>query len=182
MKLYKIGPSQSKFIVHTDTAGLLGAMGHKLNIAIQDFSGQIRLPSDKPESASLQMKIMPRSLTVTDKISEKDKAEIEDNIQNKVLHTQIYPEIIFASSTVSGKKIKDGSYKIKITGNLSLFGVTRLIEISTLVSINENQLIATGDFLIKQTDFKIKPFSALGGTLKVKDELRLSFSLQAHSE
>jgi polyisoprenoid-binding protein YceI len=182
MKLYKIDSSQSQFTVHTDTASLLGAMGHKLQIAIQDFSGQIRIPSEKPELASLQMKVKSQSLTATDKISEKDKAEIEDTMQNKVLNTPTFSEITFSSSKVSGKQAKEGLFEIKITGDLTLHGVTRLMEIPTQVSIKANQLLATGEFRLKQTDFKIKPFSALGGAMKVKDELSLTFHLKAHTE
>jgi polyisoprenoid-binding protein YceI len=180
MKYYIIDPAQSEFMVHTDTGGLLGGMGHKLNIAIQEFSGQIKIPSYKLQSASLQIKVKPQSLTVTDKVEEKDKAEIEDNMQKKVLDIQKFPEIIFVSRDVNGKQVTEGLLEVKITGDLTLHGITKPVEIPTQVSIKQNQLTATGEFSIKQTDFKIKPFSAMGGTLKVKNSLRLTFNLQAH--
>ena len=39
-------------------------------------------------------------------------------------------------------------------------------------------LTATGKFTIKQTDFGIKPIS-IGGVVKVKDELNITFTIAA---
>jgi len=43
-------------------------------------------------------------------------------------------------------------------------------------------LQAQGDFSLKQTDFGIKPFSAAGGTIKLKNELKFDFEIVAHKE
>jgi len=38
-------------------------------------------------------------------------------------------------------------------------------------------LHAFGEFTIRQSDYNIKPISAIGGGLKVKDELKFSFDI-----
>ena len=45
-----------------------------------------------------------------------------------------------------------------------------------------DSLRAKGDFSLKQTDFGIKPFSAAGGTIKLKNELKFVFDIMAQKE
>ena len=40
---------------------------------------------------------------------------------------------------------------------------------------------AQGAFSLKQSDYGIKPVSVAGGTIKVKDELRFTLDIVAHS-
>jgi len=46
------------------------------------------------------------------------------------------------------------------------------------VKLDGASLTATGKFAIKQTDFGIKPIS-VGGVVKVKDELTITFTISA---
>jgi polyisoprenoid-binding protein YceI len=178
--IYKIDPNQSQWMIHTGTSGLLAGMGHKLNIAINDYSGTIRFTPDDPDTASLEIIIKSDSLSVTDKIAEKDKQEIKDNMKEKVLDIKSYPEIIFKSTKVISQKNMGDNFEIQIQGDLTLHGVTKNISIPANVLLHENRLITHGEFQIKQSDFGIKLFSAAGGTIKVKNELKLSFNLVAH--
>ena len=49
------------------------------------------------------------------------------------------------------------------------------------VEISEQGLTATGKARLRQTDFGIKPVSAGGGTVKVKNELGLDFRIVARA-
>jgi polyisoprenoid-binding protein YceI len=69
-----------------------------------------------------------------------------------------------------------------LNGDLTLHGVTRNQAISVRVSVDGDTLRATGDFSIRQSDFEIKPVSAAGGTIKIKDELKLSFNISARNQ
>jgi hypothetical protein len=62
---------------------------------------------------------------------------------------------------------------------LSLHGVTREHAINAQLSVSGNSLRARGEFSLRQTDYRIKPVSVAGGTLKMKDELRFSFDIAA---
>ena len=42
-----------------------------------------------------------------------------------------------------------------------------------------DSLRANGEFTLRQTDFNIKPASAVGGTIKLKDELKFTFDIIA---
>jgi len=49
------------------------------------------------------------------------------------------------------------------------------------VTVTGEGMRAKGEFSIKQTDYKIKPVSVAGGTLKIKNELKCSFDILARS-
>jgi hypothetical protein len=46
--------------------------------------------------------------------------------------------------------------------------------------MSDNNLHAKGSFPLRQSEYSIKPVSAGGGTIKVKDELRFTFDIVAH--
>ena len=66
-----------------------------------------------------------------------------------------------------------------LNGELSLHGVTRSQPVSARVTLKGDTLRAAGDFSVRQSDYDIKPVSAAGGTVKLKDELKLSFDIVA---
>ncbi|HLG15024.1 MAG TPA: YceI family protein [Blastocatellia bacterium] len=177
---YRIDASQSKFMVKAYVGGFLSVFGHDHNIAIKDLAGEALVTPDTIEPASLQLTIRSESLTVTDKVSEKDKKEIEATMRGEVLETSTYPEIVFKSTSVIATRTGDGQYQAKIWGDLTLHGVTRSGLIYANVGLSGNTLRARGEFPLRQTDYNIKPVSVAGGTVKVKNELRLSFDIVAN--
>jgi hypothetical protein len=53
--------------------------------------------------------------------------------------------------------------------------------VSGEVLVTDGELRAKGEFPIRQTDYKIKPVSVAGGTLKVKNEVKCTFDIVARS-
>ena len=179
---YKIDASESRFTVRAFAGGLLSAFGHDHTIAIRDFSGDAVITPSSFTPASLRLTIKADSLAVTDKVSDKDRDEIQTTMKNSVLETGKYPDIVFNSTEASGERIGEGGYRVRISGDLTLHGVTRQIAINATVDFSAGALRAKGEFPVKQTDYKITPVSAAGGTVKVKDELKLSFDIAAKQQ
>ncbi len=176
---YGLDASQSRFIVRAFVGGLLSGFGHDHTIAIRDFTGEIELTQGSLEPASLHMTIKADSLTVIDKVKEKDRREIENTMRTEVLETAKYPEIVFRSTRVEALKTGEGTYSAKIWGELQLHGVTRAGLINAQLQFGGNTIRARGEFPLKQTDYNIKPVSVAAGTIKVKDELKFSFDMVA---
>ena len=65
-----------------------------------------------------------------------------------------------------------------IAGNLTIRGTTKPVRAAASAKIDGDTLTATGKFTIKQTDFGIKPIS-VGGVVKVKDDLNITFTIVA---
>jgi polyisoprenoid-binding protein YceI len=134
------------------------------------------------EDASLQIRIKARSLTVQEGISDKDRREMERTMNQEVLETERYPEIVFQSSKVSASKAGDGQYWVNLVGDLSLHGVTNSQPVSAQISLVGDTLRAHGEFSLLQTTYGIKLVSVAGGTLKLKDELKCSFDIVARKK
>jgi polyisoprenoid-binding protein YceI len=167
-------------VVRAFVTGLLSSFGHNPTIAIPDFQGEVQFTSDTLEDASLRLVIQAASLIVTDDISSKDRQEIQRRMQDEVLETGGCEEISYECDRVSSiQKISDGQYAAALNGELSLHGVTQTQPVSARVTMKGEILRAAGDFSLRLSDYDISPVSAAGGTVKLKDELKLSFDIAA---
>ncbi len=176
---YRIDAKQSRFVVQAFADGLLSVFGHSPTIAVCGFGGDARFSPAALAQASLLMLIQSDSLAVTGDVSEKDRREIERIMRADVLDTTRYSEIVFMSTSIALKQTADSKYQAKIAGNLTLHGVSRSHALDAQVTVNGAQLRAQGEGSLRLSDYNIKPVSALGGTLKVKDGLKLSFDIIA---
>jgi polyisoprenoid-binding protein YceI len=179
---YRVDGRRSRFVVKAFATGLLSAFGHSPTIAIRDLTGEVRFAPDRLEESSLSLQIKTESLAVVDDVRDSDRREMERQMREEVLETAHYPEIVFASARISAEKVLGSQYRARITGNLSLHGVTRPCEIEAQVIAGEETLRASGEFLLRQSHFNIKPVSAVGGTIKLKDELKFSFDIVAYRQ
>jgi len=180
---YLIDAGASTFTVRAYATGMLSAFGHNPTIAIPDVQGELQFVSDTLEDASLRIVIQAASLVVTDDISAKDRQEIERRMHEEVLETDGYPEIIYECSKVSSiQKLGDGLYLVGLNGQLALHGVTRPQPVSARVTLKGDVVRAAGEFSMRQSDYEIAPVSAAGGTVKLKDELKLSFDISARRQ
>lgn len=177
---YLIDAKRSTFIVRAFATGMLSAFGHSPTIAIPDLRGEVRFSAGNPEDASLNLVIQAASLTVTDDISAKDRREIEQKMHDEVLESEGFAEIIYECSKASAvQRIGNDLYSAVLNGELSLHGVTHTQPVSARVALKADTLRATGEFSVLMSDYDIKPVSAAGGTVKLKDELKLSFDIIA---
>lgn len=177
---YRIDAGQSHFTVRAFAGGFLSALAHDHTIAVRDFEGNTEFTFGTVEPASLQMTIKAASLAVVDKISEKDRQKIEATMRDEVLEVSNFPEITFKSNSVNATKTGEGQYQARISGEISLHGVSRPLTIASQLEFGDKLLHAKGNFALKQSSFGIKPVSVAGGTIKVKDEVKFVFDIVAH--
>ena len=140
---------------------------------------KLNVPNPDVQAASVEAEIQANSLKIIcamkdgqqnyDTLKEKDKADIEEATFKDVLHPSKYPIINFRSSNIQEK---DGVYHVK--GELTLHGVTCPIEFDAKTTTGKD---LKGKVTISQKDFGIKPYKALLGTLKVKNEVDIAFDL-----
>ncbi len=179
---YRFDPAASTFSVHAFAEGLLSAFGHDPVIGVKDFHGEATFVPGTFENASLKLTVNANSLSVINDIKQKDRAEIERTMRAEVLETAKYPEIVFQSNHISLSRLREGIYRARVTGELALHGVTQKnVWISGEVTVSPDALRVKGDLPIKQTDYKIHLVSVVGGTLKIKNEVKCSFDIVARS-
>jgi polyisoprenoid-binding protein YceI len=182
MGRYRIDARQSRFIVQAEATGMLSVFGHNPIIAICGFGGDVRFDVDALNKSSLLMLVQADSLAVAGGMTEKDCLEIERVMRADVLETARYPEVVFMSTNIALHQTGDSRYQARITGNLSLHGATRDHSLDAHVLVNGKTLRAQGEFQLRQSDYNIKQVSVMGGTLKVKDDVKLSFDIVAQQQ
>jgi polyisoprenoid-binding protein YceI len=162
---YELGPDDAKLIVYTWKAGAASKAGHNLRIEVTSWRATIDVGED-PGDTAMALTADPRSLRVREgtggmkALGDDDKANIEQTIDDEVLEGR---GIEFRSRSV--EEGSDG--KLIVEGDLDLGGVTRPVEFDLVA--DDGRL--SGSARIAQTDWGIKPYSALFGTLKVVDEV-----------
>lgn len=174
---FEIDAQRSKFMVQARRGGLAWFKGHDHMIAVRDFKGEAELTPDAPNPASLQMTINAASLEETsDVFTAQQKGIINKELKEIVLETAKYPEITFRSTDVQGQ-LKGGQFDIKITGDITLHGVTRHIVIPATVSVENGSLHAKGEFELDRSKFNVKATSAFHGMVRIKDSLKFTFDI-----
>lgn len=179
---YAIDSKVSRFTVRVFASGVLSAFGHSPTIAIRDFAGEAQFTPDRLGSASLHVTVKAASLGVTDDISDKDRREIEREMRESVLESAKYPEVVYDCSRVSMNNSGNGQNSVTLHGNLTLHGVTHDLMIPVRVALTGDMLRGFGEFSLRQSDYNIKLVSAIGGGLKVKDEVKFSFDIVARKQ
>jgi len=179
---FEIIPTISQFTVQAFASGLLSAFGHSPTFAIRDFSGEVMFSPEEIDKSRIKITIKADSLTVTDAMKDKDRREIELTMNNEVLESARYPEIVFESTRVSGSKTGDSHFSVQMTGHLTLHGVSHELTIPVQASLTGGTLHTHGEFTVLQTAYGIKPVRVAGGSLKIKDELKLTFNIVARRE
>lgn len=177
---YHIDTVASQFTVQAFASGLISAVAHSPKIAIRDWKGVIKMPSaGTPNNASLEVRIKADSLQVLDELRDSDHREIHRVMNQEVLNTATFPEILFDSTEVTGEKMKDDLFRVKIRGRLVMHGVTNNHVFVSQVAMGVDSARAYGEFAVKQSDYDIPIASIAGGTLKLMDELKVSFYVVA---
>ena len=178
---FRLDSSQSEFIAHAQRGGLLWFKGHDHLVAAREFSGEAQLNSASLAASSLQLTVQTASMEETsDAFTEQQKQIINGELRDIVLEPAKYPEIVFTSSSVSGKAAGANQYDLKISGWLKLHGMTRPIVIPARVTVTGNDLRAVGEFSIDRGDFKVTATSALHGMIRVKKTVKFTFDIVGH--
>jgi len=161
-----IDTEKSVMTVRVFKAGLFSGFAHDHQI-----SAPIQEGSFDQANPSVQLKVDARKLRVVDKdVSDKDRAEIQQTMLGpKVLDSERFPEIRFRSTRV--EHITDRKWLVH--GELSVRGQTGPVN----VDVREENGRYRGTAELKQKDFGITPISLGGGTIKVKNELRVEFDI-----
>jgi polyisoprenoid-binding protein YceI len=172
----------SRFTVQAFATGILSAMGHNPTLGIRKFSGEVNFNRETVKGSGFHLSIDATSLGVQDDIGDKDRREIERLMNEQVLETTKYPEMVYDSPVLSVTKLGDALYSAELNGNLSLHGITRSKPVTARIAVFGTMLRASGELTLSQADYEIKPISVAGGALKVKDELKLSFEMIAREQ
>jgi polyisoprenoid-binding protein YceI len=87
----------------------------------------------------------------------------------QVLDADRFPEIRFQSTEIERR----GPEQWIVRGKLTLHGKERPVSFEVVLKDDHYR----GSVPLKQTDFGMKPVTVAGGTVKVKDEVKIEFEI-----
>ncbi|MDR4507661.1 MAG: YceI family protein [Candidatus Brocadiaceae bacterium] len=176
---HHITAGSGRIFIYTFKEGFLSAVAHDLLLEAKNFTVSLNIPPEGAGISNVEAEIHANSLKVLcamkdgnqcyDTLKEKDRKEIEEAIIKDVLHPGKYPTVKFCST-----KGIEGKVGALVKGELTLHGTTHPIEFP-VTSASEGHI--SGKFVVKQKEYGIKPYKALLGTLKVKNEVEIDFEL-----
>jgi len=178
---YTLDASQSKFTARAHAGGLLWFKGKDHFVAVREFTGEAQITPGSITPASLEITAKAASLVETrDVFTEPQKQIINKELREIVLEPDKYPDIVFKSTSVTGKATGADVYALQIDGNLTLHGVTRRITIPTEVTLTGNDMRTRGKFSIDRDDFGVKATSAFHGMVRVRNNIDFTFDIVGH--
>jgi polyisoprenoid-binding protein YceI len=181
---YSIDSQQSKTEIHVYKEGVFKAFGHDHLIAAKQVSGQAQFDPQKIDQSTVRLKIPTKSITVIDPgESEKDRHEVQATMEGeKVLDVAKFPEITFTSTSVTSVKKTPDGWELTLAGKLNLHGVEKPVSFPLHVRADASELRGEGELSILQTDYGITPVKVGGGSVKVKDKLKITFNIVAATD
>lgn len=185
--VYDVDPQASSVHVLVYRAGKFARLGHNHVVTVLGLTGRLWI-SRLTEQSGFELSFPVAELLVDDPdarrafgpdfppmVSDADRAGTRRNmLRPEVLDAERYPSVIVRSRSVIGPVQAP-----HLTARITIKDVDRDLALTPLIEVNGARLTATGEFDIDQSDFGIRPFTALLGSLEVQDRLHVQFSLSA---
>lgn len=162
---YKLGPDNASLHVETGRNGAAAKAGHDLTIDVKSWEATLEVG----DSSNLQLSADPTSLHVREgkggmqALKDDDKEDIRKTIDKDVLKKK--------SVTFKSTSIEPAGDGLKVSGDLEMGGKSNPVSFE----LSESGGKLAGSAIVKQSDWGIKPYSALFGALKVNDEVKVVF-------
>ncbi|OBH81102.1 S-adenosyl-L-methionine-dependent methyltransferase [Mycobacterium scrofulaceum] len=171
---WSLDASDGELLLATGVQGRAARMGHRLTIAMTRWHATVSWAGSEP--AAVELVVETDSLEVlrgeggVKGLSAPEKALVRSNAL-KSLDANRFPEIRFVARAVD--KTDDG---YRLSGELTVRGKTRAHEIELRTDDLGDEWRMTAESTVRQTDYGVKPYSLLMGSLQVADDVALSFT------
>jgi polyisoprenoid-binding protein YceI len=164
---HTLGPENASLHIKTERHGAARKAGHDLLIEVASWEGTLEVAEQGPVSLELgadsgSMQVIEGTGGVM-ALTEEDKAEIKKTLENEVLPAG---RIEFESSRITSTKDEG---RFSVSGELTMNGNRHPLGFE--LSVGDEGIMARTT--VTQSDWGIKPYSGLFGTLKVRDEIEV---------
>jgi polyisoprenoid-binding protein YceI len=185
-EVFTLDAAASTVRLYVYRGGKAARAGHNHVLGVAHFEGYVLLDAVTPADSGFDLRVPVDALVVDDPAwreaiggtfgSKRSDSDIEGTRRNllgpKVLDAARFPTVELHSQVIAGDwplLVADVAITIK--------GVTRTQPVLLRLRREGPQLRASGEFVIKQSDFGMEPFSVLGGLMAVQDAIGIGFDL-----
>lgn len=162
----EIDTGKSVLTVRVYKSGLFSAFAHD-----HEIRAPIQNGSFDEQKRTVEFKVNAADLKVLDPDgSDSERSQVQHTMEGpKVLDPDKFPEISFHSTSIEAA----GPGKWKLQGELTLHGQTHPVK----VEVDGSSGHYRGSSRFRQSEFGMTPISIGGGSIKVKDEVRIEFDI-----
>ena len=185
---YRVDPAASHLRILLGAEGPLAALGHPHVVGGPVIDGTVVI-ADRWQDSAFRLEVPVAELAV-DRAAWRADEGLEPDIpadairatrQNMLGESQLdaasYPLIRLSSLEMTGPEWQpDVRFRVTIAGQTSVHIV------SVALDRDDSELTATGMLRTRFSELGLAPYSALGGGLRVADELRIRFQVKAFAD
>ncbi len=173
LALAALAASAEKFL-GTPTGSIVRIEGtstlHAWEMESPSIHGQISAPTPDNWNAPAHAVI---TIPVASIKSEHTKM---DKLMADAMNAKTYPEIKFEMTSATPRSANANAFVLETKGKLTIAGVTREVAFDVQGSRNaDGKYTLAGQTPIKMTQYGIKPPTAMMGTIKTGDEVKVTF-------
>jgi polyisoprenoid-binding protein YceI len=182
---YALDPEKCELLAFTSPTGLFEGASHSHVVRAQKVSGKIIYDADAVSSSWVTVSFPVEAMVIdepalrtregmTTMPTERDREDVARTIRSpKQLDVGRFPSISFDSTRVV--KLDDG--KLEVTGRLGIHGVRKTITLPIDFKFTADGFRGEGTYTFTHKDFGIATYSALMGTVRNAEPIRLKILL-----
>ena len=175
LQRWQVVTEKSTFRIELGKTGWLKALGDDHLIEIASYQCKAQFDPSSPARGAVELTVSARALRVLDpQLSEEKRQEVQKKMEGpEVLDLTRFPTIRFISRRIA----PEGPNRFRMEGDLQLRESTRSVVFNLTLSPESGGYRARGEVPVRLTLFGIQPPSAGGGSVKVKDEMKVVFDM-----
>jgi polyisoprenoid-binding protein YceI len=183
----RIDPERTRLALQLFRDGVGSALAHDHVVEATEVGGVVEYDPARPDASAIVVEVRTASLRVDEPAARRRlgvEGDLSDGQRADVakamrapdqLDVARYPTIRF----VSTRAVAEGEGRLRLTGRLTLRGVTREITFPATVTRESGALRGRATLTFLQPSFGYRPYSALLGAIRNKDEVTLHVDLVA---
>jgi polyisoprenoid-binding protein YceI len=173
-EVWRLDASDGELLIRTGVKGRAARMGHRLTIVMTRWQATVSWAGAEPVAAELAVETdsfdVLRGEGGVKGLSGPEKTLVRSNAL-KSLDAGRFPEIRFTAETID--KTDDG---YRLTGKLHIRGKSRQHVIDLRTEDLGDSWRMSAESSIRQSDYGVKPYSLLMGSVQVADDVTVSFA------
>jgi polyisoprenoid-binding protein YceI len=173
-EVWRLDASDGELLIRTGVKGRAARMGHRLTIVMTRWQATVSWAGAEPVAAELAVETdsfdVLRGEGGVKGLSGPEKTLVRSNAL-KSLDAGRFPEIRFTAETID--KTDDG---YRLTGKLQIRGKSRQHVIDLRTEDLGDSWRMSAESGVRQSDYGVKPYSLLMGSVRVADDVTVSFA------
>ncbi len=186
---YPVATDASEVRIYVYRSGPLAALGHNHVVAARQVTGWLALRREGDLAGGQAELCVPLAALRVDEpalratagagfASQPDAAAVAGTTRN-MLGAEVLDAAQYPDARLALRAVGVAGETVALRARITLHGVTRELPVTARLHPLPGGWEARGSFMLRQSDFGITPFSALGGALQVQDEVRVDYRVVA---